>query len=81
MRNPFLTTRTILNTKCTTIGFVVGRFAMLHLYGKGIAPQKCYFDSSKPKSPIGSPVSQFDTPFSMLTSSNILDFSDRLFLN
>ena len=62
-------------------GHVVGKFAMLHPCRKRIASQKCCFDSSKPKSLVGSAVSQFDTPFSMLTSSNLLDFSDRLFLN
>ena len=62
-------------------GHVVGTFGILHPYRKRIASQKCCFDSSKPKSLIGSVVSQFDKPFSMLTSSNLLDFSDRLFLN
>ena len=28
-------------------GYVVSKFAMLHSYRKGIAPQGCYFDSSK----------------------------------
>ena len=62
-------------------GYFVGKFAMLHPYRKQITSQKCCFDSSKPKSLIGTTVSQFDTPFSMLTSSNLLDCSDRLFLN
>ena len=62
-------------------GHVVGKFAMVHPYRKLTASQKCCFDSSKPKSLIGSAVSQIDTPFTMLTSSNLLDFSDRLFLN
>ena len=44
-------------------GHVVGKFAMLHPYRKRIASEKCCFDSSKPKSLIGSAVSQFDTLF------------------
>ena len=55
-------------------GHVFGKFAMLHPYLKRIASQKCCFDCFDS-------VSRFDTPFSMLTSSNLLDFSDRLFLN
>ena len=62
-------------------GHFVCKFSMLHPYREQIASQKCCFDSSKPKPLIGSAVSQFDTPFSMLTSSNLLDLSDRLFLN
>ena len=62
-------------------GHVVGKFAMLHPYRKRIASEKYRFDSSKPKSLIGSAVSQFDTPFSRFTSSNLLDFFNRLFLN
>ena len=59
----------------------VCKFAIPHPYRKRIATEKCCFDSSKPKSLIGSAVSQFDTPFSSLTSNNLLDFSGRLFFN
>ena len=55
----------------------VGKFTMFHPYHKQIACQKCL----KPKSLIDSDVSQFDTPFSKLTSSNLLDFFDILLLN
>ena len=61
-------------------GHVVDKFAMLHPYRKWIVSEKCCFNSSKPKSLIGSAVSQFDTPFFKLISSNLLDFSDRYFL-
>ena len=71
----------MLYSKSTSTGHVVGKFAMLDPYRKRIAHQNYCFDSSKPKSLIDSALSRFDTPFSMLTSSNPLDFSDRLFLN
>ena len=69
-------------TQCCTLnlppqGHVVVTFAILQPYRKQIAS----VDSSKPKYLIGSAVSQFDTPFSMLASSNLLDFSDRLFFD
>ena len=54
-------------------GYIVGKFAMFHPYRKQIASQKCCFDSSKPKSLICCAVSQFDTTFSMVASSNLLE--------
>ena len=59
---------------------VAGKVAMLHPYCKRTASQKFCFNSWKPKSPIGSAVRQFDTPFSILKSSDLLDFCDRFFL-
>ena len=56
----------MLYTKSFNTRHVVGKFAMLHSYRKGIAFQKCYFNSSKQNSLIGRAVNQFDTPFSML---------------
>ena len=82
---PFLTIRTTMYTKSTGKGVwyvvAVGKFAVLHPYRKQIASQNYCFDSSKPKSLIGSALSLFDTPLSMLTLSNLLDLSHRLFLN
>ena len=57
------------------------KLATLHPYRKRTASQKCCFKILKPKSLIGSNISQFHTPFSKLISSNILGFIDRLFLN
>ena len=62
-------------------GHVVGKSPILHPYHKQIASQKCCFYSTKPKSLIGSAVSQFDTLSSLLISRNLLDFSDKLFLD
>ena len=49
---------------------VVSKYEMLHPYRKRSASKKYCYSNSKPKSLIGSAVSQFDTPFSMLISSN-----------
>ena len=81
MKPPFLQIIQCCILNLLPQGHVVGKFAMLHPYHKQIASQKCCFDSSKPKSLIGSDVSQFDTPYSKLTSSNLSNFSNRLFLN
>ena len=57
------------------------KLATLHPYRKRTASQKCCFKILKPKSLIGSNVSQVHTPFSKPISSNLLGFIDRLFLN
>ena len=61
-------------------GHVVSKLAMLYPYRERIASQKCYFDILKPKSIIGSVMSQYDTPFSMFTSSNLWIFLMDYFL-
>ena len=79
-KSPFLQLMRCCILNLVPQGHVVDKFAMLYPYRKWIASEKCCFNSSKPKSLIGSAVSQFDTPFFKLISSNLLDFSDRYFL-